>query len=90
MFPLLNHSLMTKLSTPPFFFKLFKNLKEHITLLTYLYRVHDVEEPEMLNEPKSSRPRPRPEARGRGRGQKLEAEARSSMPRPRPDAKVQN
>jgi len=51
MLQLLYHSLMTKLSTPPFFCKFFKHLK-HITLLTYLLpcptvyqsRVHDVHE----------------------------------------------
>ena len=52
MLQLLYHSLMTQLSTPPFF-KFFKNLKKHITFLTYLLpvqqrvyqsRVHDVEE----------------------------------------------
>jgi len=34
MMQLLHHSLMTKLLTPPF--KKIKNLKKHITLLTYL------------------------------------------------------
>jgi len=52
MLQLLYHSLVTKLSTPPFK-KSFKHLKKHITLLTYSLlcpaarvpsRVHDVEE----------------------------------------------
>ena len=33
---LLYHSLMTKLSTPPFLKIIYKLLKKHITLLTYL------------------------------------------------------
>jgi len=36
MLQLLYPSLMTKLSTPPFFLNFFKNLKKHMTLLTYL------------------------------------------------------